>query len=59
MLKGLNFKMQGWGITVPSQILEMLPYIATIVVLIFITLRKKREHQPPKSLGNPYFREER
>lgn len=59
MLKGLNFKMQGWGIQVPSQILEMLPYVATIVVLIFITLRKKRENQPPKALGNPYFREER
>ena len=59
MLKGLNFKMQGWGFTVPSQILEMLPYVATIVVLIFITLRKKRENQPPKALGDPYFREER
>lgn len=59
MLKGLNFKLQGMGITVPSQILEMMPYIATIVVLIFITLRKKREHQPPKALGDPYFREER
>lgn len=59
MLKGLNFKMQGWGIQIPSQILEMLPYVATIVVLIFITLRKKRENQPPKALGDPYFREER
>ena len=59
MLKGLNFKMQGWGFSVPSQILEMLPYIATIVVLVFITLRKKRENQPPKALGDPYFREER
>lgn len=59
MLKGLNFKMQGWGIQIPSQFLEMLPYVATVVVLIFITLRKKKEHQPPKSLGNPYFREER
>lgn len=59
MLKGLNFKMQGWGFTIPSQILEMLPYVATIVVLIFITLRKKRENQPPKALGDPYFREER
>ena len=59
MLKGLNFKMQGWGFTVPSQILEMLPYVATIVVLIFIILRKKRENQPPKALGDPYFREER
>jgi simple sugar transport system permease protein len=59
VLKGLNFKMQGWGFQVPSQLLEMLPYAATIIVLVFITLRKKREHQPPKALGDPYFREER
>lgn len=59
MLKGLNFKMQGWGIQIPSQFLEMLPYVATVIVLIFITLRKKKENQPPKSLGDPYFREER
>lgn len=59
MLKGLNFKMQGWGIQVSSQLLDMIPYAATVIVLIIITLRKKKEYQPPKSLGNPYFREER
>ena len=59
MLKGLNFKMQGWGIQVSSQLLDMIPYAATVIVLIIITLRKKNEYQPPKSLGNPYFREER
>jgi simple sugar transport system permease protein len=37
----------------------MLPYIATIVVLIIITLRKKKEYQAPAGLGTPYFREER
>ena len=59
MLKGLNFKMQGWGIQVSSQLLDMIPYAATVIVLIIITLRNKKEYQPPKSLGNPYFREER
>ncbi|MDY3985729.1 MAG: ABC transporter permease, partial [Dysosmobacter sp.] len=38
---------------------KMLPYLVTIVVLIAISLRKKRENQPPASLGLPYFREER
>ena len=33
--------------------------VTTIVVLIAISLRKKRENQPPASLGLPYFREER
>jgi hypothetical protein len=31
----------------------------TILVLIAISLRKKRENQPPASLGLPYFREDR
>ncbi|MBQ4612502.1 MAG: ABC transporter permease [Clostridia bacterium] len=37
----------------------VLPYVVTIIVLIVISMRKKREHQPPQSLGLPYFREER
>ena len=41
------------------EIIKMLPYVITIVVLILISVRKKREHQPPASLGLPYFREER
>lgn len=41
------------------EIIKMLPYVITIVVLILISIRKKREHQPPASLGLPYFREER
>ncbi len=41
------------------QFLDMVPYAMTIVVLIFITLRKKKEHQPPAALGTTYFREDR
>lgn len=40
-------------------ILQMAPYVATILVLILISIRKKRETQPPASLGLSYFREER
>ena len=42
-----------------AQIIRMLPYVITIVVLIVTSLRKKREQQPPAHLGLPYFREER
>lgn len=42
-----------------QQIIKMLPYAATIIILLISSLRKKREHQPPESLGLPYFREER
>lgn len=42
-----------------TPLLQMLPYVVTIVVLIVTSVRKKRENQPPASLGNHYFREER
>ncbi len=42
-----------------TPLLQMLPYVVTIVVLIVTSVRKKRENQPPASLGIPYFREER
>lgn len=42
-----------------QEIFKMLPYIVTIVVLVLTSLRKKKEDQPPESLGLPYFREER
>ena len=65
-LKGIGFKFQnidfsvfGKKIVFSPQILDMIPYVATIVVLIFITRRKKKENQGPKGLGVPYFREER
>ena len=41
------------------EIIKMLPYVITIVVLVLTSIRKKREHQPPASLGLPYFREDR
>ena len=59
MLRGLKYQMQGWGVQISTQLLDMVPYIATIVVLVLITVRKKRENQPPAALGDPYFREER
>ncbi|MCR5523614.1 MAG: ABC transporter permease [Clostridia bacterium] len=42
-----------------KEIIKMLPYLVTIAVLIIISARKKKEHQPPASLGLSYFREER
>ncbi|MEE0772280.1 MAG: ABC transporter permease [Anaerovoracaceae bacterium] len=42
-----------------KELYKMLPYIVTIIVLIFTSVRKRREDQPPESLGLPYFREDR
>ena len=48
------------GLTRSSQeLFKMLPYVVTILVLIIVSLRKKRENQPPAHLGLPYFREDR
>lgn len=42
-----------------KELYKMLPYVITLLVLIIVSLRKKREDQPPASLGLSYFREER
>ena len=42
-----------------KELYKMIPYVVTLVVLIVVSMRKKREDQPPASLGLPYFREDR
>ncbi|MBQ5970189.1 MAG: ABC transporter permease [Clostridia bacterium] len=42
-----------------QSLIQMAPYVVTILVLIVTSMRKKRENQPPASLGLPYFREDR
>ena len=42
-----------------QEIFKMLPYLVTIVVLITVSLRRKKENQPPSALGLYYFREDR
>ena len=42
-----------------QELFKMLPYAVTVIVLVVISIRKKRENQPPASLGLSYFREER
>lgn len=46
-------------VQIPQSIFDMLPYFATIIVLIMISLKKSKENNPPKALGEPYFREDR
>ena len=52
----LQLHLQGMGVEVPSQFLSMLPYVATVVVLVLISrnpiwLRANM----PASLGKPFF----
>ncbi len=43
----------------PTQIYKVVPYIVTAVVLVIVSMRQRREDQPPQSLGLNYFREDR
>ena len=48
------------GLTLRAkEIFKMLPYVVTIIVLIMVSARKKKENQGPASLGLSYFREDR
>lgn len=42
-----------------QELFKMAPYVVTLVVLIVISMRDKKENQPPQSLGISYFREDR
>lgn len=42
-----------------KELYKMIPYVVTLIVLIFTSMRNRREDQPPQSLGLNYFREER
>ena len=62
MLCNLNNYMPLFGVplgTDTQELFNMLPYVVTVIVLIITSMRKKREHQPPQSLGLSYFREDR
>lgn len=44
---------------ISQYLLEMLPYLITVIVLIVSSIRMKKENQQPASCGTNYFREER
>ncbi|QAA34284.1 ABC transporter permease [Clostridium manihotivorum] len=46
-------------VAINQYFLSMLPYLVTIVVLVFVSAKKSKKNSPPKGLGNNYFREER
>lgn len=56
----LGYRMQVLGLDVSSFFLKMLPYVFTIIVLIFATTQTKKKHiGAPGALALPYDREER
>ena len=52
----LQFHLQGEGVQLPSQFLTMLPYLATIVVLVLISRNASFIRvNMPASIGKPFF----
>lgn len=58
-LSVLGLYLQKFEINISMFLIDMLPYVVTIIVLIFISMKRVRENSPPKALGEPYFREDR
>lgn len=55
----IGFRLQGTRYEVSQYLIDMLPFVTTIVVLVVVSMRKSKKNAPPKGLGNAYFREER
>ncbi len=52
----LQLHLQGLGVQIPSQFLSMLPYLATVVVLVLISRNPTwLRANMPASLGKPFF----
>ena len=51
----LQLHMQGYGVNIPSQVLSMLPYLATILVLVLISRDSARGRlKAPACLGKAF-----
>ncbi|MGC9467962.1 MAG: ABC transporter permease [Anaerolineae bacterium] len=60
-INAVQFRLQAGGTTIPSAYLNMLPYLATILVLVAMTWWEALSHRigAPAALGLPYMREEK
>jgi simple sugar transport system permease protein len=52
----LQFQLQGQGVNVPSQLLAMLPYLSTVLVLVLISRNPALVRaNMPASIGKPFY----
>jgi len=59
-VEALGFRLQALGVTVSPFLLDMMPYLLTIIVLTLVTINTAHKHLgEPESLGKAYSREER
>ncbi len=59
-INAMQFQLQATGTTIPSAILNMMPYLVTFIAIVASSIIVKAKHiRPPKELGIPYSREEK
>lgn len=66
ILKGMALKFQGvtvslfgLNLSLASQVMDMMPYILTVLVLLITAISAKNRSVGPASVGKSYFREDR
>jgi simple sugar transport system permease protein len=57
--QGVTISLAGLDIPVATQVMDMIPYILTVVVLVFSAATSKSASVGPASIGKSYFREDR
>ena len=55
----LGLRLQSVGIHISQYLVDMIPYVATILIVIISTHKNKKEDKGPADLSKSYFREER
>ena len=55
----IGFRIQKYDFNISQYIIDLLPYVVTIIILILVSVRKSHSGSAPASLGESYFREER
>lgn len=55
----IGYRLQGTKLQVSQYLVDMLPYVITVIVLVMVSMKKSNKGSGPKGLGVPYFREER
>jgi len=55
----IGFRLQKYSFYISQYLIDMLPYLVTIIILIVVSARKSISGLPPANLGDSYFREER
>ena len=57
--QNVSFRVLGLQLSISAQIMDMMPYVLTIVVLVIAAVTGKERSGGPAATGKPYYREDR